>query len=409
MSHSKLSQIIRLCEKAFIILGLSFFSGIFGLDSLSLLLPKFIVTFIRFFIWGMSTFLVCFFWKQSIIVASRNIFLCILTALAFFSFLWSDFPDITFSNSRDILMMTFFSLYFATRFSVKEQLELIASTLFAGILLSIFFAIGVPSVGVHGGQDPHSGLWKGVYGHKNSLGCMMVLSLITFFSLTEESSKIWKFFGLSSAILLIVLSTSKTSLVLSLLLILIMIFYRNFRWQGKISLILIDLGILILGCISLFVFTYWVEILSGLGRDPTLTGRTYIWSVAISRLMERPLLGFGREAFWAPQSNYAVEVGRAIGTNWVPPHAHNGLVDLALDTGLIGLLLFLIIYFTTFFLVLKQASVTKKPEYIFQLTYLTFLIMNNMTESYLLYLTNICWVLFITIVWSTEKNLLLKL
>ncbi|MGH7999145.1 MAG: O-antigen ligase family protein, partial [Brasilonema sp.] len=271
-------------------------------------------------------------------------------------------------------------------------------------------AIGLPSLGIHqvDGIEAHPGAWKGVYGHKNSLGSMMVLSSLTFFLLPAENLSFYKWSGFSLSLVLMLLSTSRTSLILFGLLILIMVLYKNFRWQGKISVIFLDIGILILGCVALLVFTYWVELVTGLGKDPTFTGRTPLWSIALARLMERPLLGYGRGAFWAPKSKYAMEASQAIGSGWVPPHAHNGLVDLALDVGLIGVSLFLVSYFTTFSQALKRAYATKNVEELWPLAYLIFLAMNNLTESCLLYLANLYWVLFITVSFTINQKSKLK-
>ena len=396
---------MRFAEKSFIILGLSFFSGIFGVYSLGLVLPQAVITLILFLVWGMSNILICVLWKSTIITVSRNILICILTALAFFSFIWSEFPEFTLFNARDVSMMTSFGLYFATRFSLKEQVQLVAITLFLGIFLSIIFGIGYPDIGIHGadGLVEHLGAWKGIYGHKNTLGSMMVLSSLTFFLLPKENSNLYKWTGFIFSVILMVLSTSKTSLVLSFVLILIIIFYKNFRWQGKISVIFTNIGILILGCLTILVLNYWIELLTGLGRDPSFTGRTPLWGYALIRLMERPLLGYGRGAFWAPNSQYASEIGQSITSGWIPPHAHNGFVDLALDVGLIGLSLFLISYFKVFLRELKQAYATKNPEEIWSLVYLTFLAMNNVTESCLLYGANLYWVLFLRVCFTRNE------
>ncbi len=397
-----MSKSLRFAEKIFIILGLSFFSGVFGVESMGDVLPKAIVTLIRFFVWGMSSILVCIFWKSAIITATRDKLLCILTALVLLSFIWSEFPSFTLSETRDVLMMTSFGLYFATRFNLKEQVQLVACTLLIGSILSTIFALAFPALGIH--ISDHPGAWKGVYGHKNSLGSMMVLSSLTFFLLPKESSILYKWCGFIFSLILMILSTSKTSLVLSILLLLIIMFYKNFHWKGKISVIFIDIGILILGCVAVLVFTYWVELITGLGKDPTLTGRTPLWGAVLARLMERPLLGYGRGAFWAPKSQYAIEAGQAIGSGWVPPHGHNGFVDLALDVGLIGFSLFLISYFTTFARALKRSYATKNLEELWPLAYLTFLAMNNVTESCLLYQANVYWVLFITVCLTTNQK-----
>jgi O-antigen ligase len=396
------SKSLRFAEKIFIILGLSFFSGVFGVESMGDVLPKAIVTLIRFFVWGMSSILVCIFWKSAIITATRDKLLCILTALVLLSFIWSEFPSFTLSETRDVLMMTSFGLYFATRFNLKEQVQLVACTLLIGSILSTIFALAFPALGIH--ISDHPGAWKGVYGHKNSLGSMMVLSSLTFFLLPKESSILYKWCGFIFSLILMILSTSKTSLVLSILLLLIIMFYKNFHWKGKISVIFIDIGILILGCVAVLVFTYWVELITGLGKDPTLTGRTPLWGATLARLMERPLLGYGRGAFWAPKSQYAIEAGQAIGSGWVPPHGHNGFLDLALDVGLIGFSLFLMSYFTSFARALKRSYATKNLEELWPLAYLTFLAMNNVTESCLLYQANVYWVLFITVCLTTNQK-----
>ncbi|MEL6163185.1 MAG: O-antigen ligase family protein, partial [Cyanobacteria bacterium J06628_3] len=96
----------------------------------------------------------------------------------------------------------------------------------------------------------------------------------------------------------IVLSTSKTAVVVCFLLGIMLVFYRTFRWQGKISVIYLDLTVLVVGIVGTFVLTNWAALLGGMGKDPTLTGRTPMWGMMIKFIMERPWLGYGRGAFW---------------------------------------------------------------------------------------------------------------
>lgn len=396
MEQKILGQLLRLGEKIFVILGLTFFSGAFGVDSLGLVFPQAVVSLLRFSIWGASAFLILFFWKNTLLSIARNFLLFLLSVLAYFSFVWSQVPEHTLFTSRDILMMSFFGLYLATRFSLKEIVQLVGFTLFIGGIISTICAIALPTVGMHLG-DVHTGAWKGLYGHKNHFGGMMILMWLSFYSLPKENFKIYKYFGIMFSIFLILLSTSKTSLVVSILLISILFFYKNFRWKGKISVVLLDVGILILGCLAVVLVTYWVELLTGLGRDSTLTGRTPVWGVMIARLMQRPFLGYGRGGFFAPKSPYALEAGQVIHTGWIPPHGHNGFIDLAVDIGVIGLGLFIITCLTTFARALKLAYASNNPEDFFPLAFLILLVMNNITESLLLYQTNIYWVLFVAL------------
>ena len=404
MNQQILGQLIRLAEKSFIILGLTFFSGAFGINSLGMIIPPGVVSLIRYLIWGASTALILLLWQNTLIAFSRNFLLFLLTGLAYFSFIWSYDPEFTLFNSREVLMMTFFGLYFASRFSLKEIVELIGLSLFIGCLTSTIFAMVMPAIGTHIGDD-HSGAWKGVYGHKNNFGSMMILMWLSFFTLPKDNSQIYKYLGIFLSILLMLISTSKTSLVISILLISMMFFYKHFRWQGKISVIILDVGILVLGCLSVFITTYWVEILTELGRDSTLTGRTPIWGVMILKLIERPFLGYGRGGFFAPGSPYGFEAGRVLHAGWAPAHGHNGFLDLAIDFGLIGLGIFLINYFATFARGLKRAYATNNPEALFPLAFLLFLVMNNITESFLLYQINIYWVIYVTVAFQlNQKN-----
>jgi exopolysaccharide production protein ExoQ len=394
-------------EKAFVILSLTFFTGGLGVGG-GLTTPPFIpspiLTLIRYSIWMGSLTLIWLRWRTALAFASQNKLFWLLSALILLSFIWSDFPFITLKDNREVLIMTSFGLYFPLRFNIKEQVKLVALTFSIGILASLVVVLTLPSVGIHGLDHP--GAWKGIYDYKNTFGSMMIISALAFFCLPVEKPicLLYKWGGFALSLTMMLLSTSKTSLVVSVLLISILFFYRYFRWRGKLSVIMLDLGILLFGGVSTIVFTFWVNILTGLGRDHTLTGRTPMWGVAIARIMNQPLLGYGRGAFWLPQGGYAHEAGAAVAPGFVPPHGHNGFIDLALDIGLIGLLIFVIIFATAYFQALKRAYATKNPVDYWPLGFLMFLVMNNVTESYLLRLENIYWILFMTVIFSVNQK-----
>jgi exopolysaccharide production protein ExoQ len=121
-------------------------------------------------------------------------------------------------------------------------------------------------------------------------------------------------------------------------------------------------------------------------------------------LMDRPLLGFGRGAFWAPNSQYAREAGLAVANGFIPPHGHNGFIDLGLDVGLIGVCLLLITFSVSYFRALKMGYAATESENLWFLAFLLFLFMNNMTESFLLYKSNIYWTFYVFTALSLAKN-----
>ncbi len=393
---------MKIVEKIFIILGLMTFLGTLYRFSEVGLVPQSLITLIKYSVWASIIIVNCIFLKNNLIAVKQNRLLTILMILVFLSFLWSDFPGFTFKVATEIFFMSLFGLYIAQRCSLKELVEILAFSLLIQAFMSTFFAIFFPVIGID--SEFHSGAWQGVFGQKNALGSVMVLSLFTFLNLPKENSSLYKWFGCIYSLVLILLSTSKTSLVISILLLLIMLFYQQFKWRGKISVILANLGVLTIGCITLVVLTYWIEILTGIGRDPTLTGRTPMWGMMIAKLMERPLLGYGLRAFWAPESPHAIEVSQVLGSGWIPSGGHNGWLDLSLDIGLIGISFFLLNYLMTFTKVLKLAYGTKKSEYLWPLAYLIYLAMNSVTESYLLTQGNLIWILYITVVVMVNKS-----
>jgi len=89
---------------------------------------------------------------------------------------------------------------------------------------------------------------------------------------------------------------------------------------------------------------------------------------------------------------------------WEVPHAHNGLLELALDTGLIGVAIFL----ASFLLTLRQASRVQKAgtqaAAMWPLIGLTFIAITNLTESSLLRTNNTFWLVYLIIAFGTRAD-----
>ncbi|MEB3217577.1 MAG: O-antigen ligase family protein [Nostocales cyanobacterium 94392] len=409
---------LSIAETLFAIIGLTFFSGGFSVGAnlgtnppLPGIIPPIVLSLIRYFVWIVSTLLIGLRWKHSLAVASKDIWLWILTTLILQSYIWSDFSDMTYLGGREIWQMTSFGLYLASRFSLKEQVQLLAITFGIGALTSAFFALAGPSIGQHSWDHP--GAWKGIYDYKNTLGSMMVIGSLSYFLLPIQNLKtpirkkiglLLKLTGIAISLAIVLLSTSKTSLIVYFLLVGILIFYGKYRWQGKLTVIYLDITVLFLGCFGTVILTNWINILTNLGKDYTMSGRTLMWEVMLMRIEDRPWLGYGRGAFWMKGTKYPIEVGNAVTSSFIAPHGHNGFLDLVLDIGLIGLVLFLISFTIAFFRSLKRAYAVESSPDLWPLAFLLFLAMNNMMESYLLRLANIYWVLYIAVALSVDKG-----
>lgn len=78
--------------------------------------------------------------------------------------------------------------------------------------------------------------------------------------------------------------------------------------------------------------------LSAVGRDPTLTGRTEVWEVAL-RFAGNPIVGTGFESFWLGdrlRSIWAIYW-------WHPNEAHDGYIEIYLTLGWVGLVLLAVV------------------------------------------------------------------
>jgi exopolysaccharide production protein ExoQ len=331
-------------------------------------------------------------WKKVLYVLKRDRWIISIIGLAFISILWSNDPARTFSSSIALLGTTLFGLYFATRYSLKEQIKLLAWVYGIAIALSLLFAVLPPHYGIMGGT--HAGTFRGIYTHKNTFGKIMVPAGVVFILLTHSMHRyrtlIWAGFAVLVALLLLSQSTGSVSNFLILLGALWS--YRTLRWRSQnLFPALLSLGALGGGLIMLFSVE-GDRLFNWLGKDPTLTGRTDIWQFILETIAKRPWLGYGFSAFWQGLDGDSAYIWRA--ARWNVPESHNGLLELGLALGCVGMVIFLFGFWVTLVRAIAAVRASKTPEELWLLLCLTYLVLANLTESSLLVQNNIFWVLY---------------
>jgi exopolysaccharide production protein ExoQ len=401
-------DVLRLIEVLLFLIGLTYFTGALSVGpdvpasalSRATLLPRNVGSLVGYGVWIGSTLLILGHWRSALQRVTQTGLLCGFMALVLLSGLWSVQPDFVNLMNREVWQMLSFALFASLRFSLVQQLRLITCTLGIGAIVSALLAIGMPSIGQH--RIDHIGAWKGLYDYKNTLGSMMIMGLLAFYLTSARSAgqRLYRNAGLGICAVIILLSTSKTALLLGAFVMTIAKFYQSYRWRGAWSIVLTSLIVPVLSSAVFLVVSNWVMLVAGLGKDPTLSGRTSIWLAALDYIQERPWLGFGRSAFWAPGSLYAIRAGERVDARYIPPHAHNGFLDLLLDVGFVGMALFFVVFIWVYSQSLWLAYNAQQAEDYWPVSYLTFLAMNNMTESFLLRLANPYWVLFLLIAFS---------
>ncbi|MEH2354327.1 O-antigen ligase family protein [Nostoc sp.] len=344
-------------------------------------------------IYAVTVVLLVLRWKKTLYLLSKSFLLYSLILLAAVSIIWSFEPSTTLKNSFALINSSLFGLYFASRYSLKQQLHLLAWNFAIIIILSCVFAIALPKYGIQ--SDLGGSKWRGVFTHKNGLGARMVTSSITFFILGYQNKRRnWLFWGgFCLSVLLLLLASSGSSLINLLILILTFFAFQIWRWSYQFMVP----TLIIIATISQSLY-FWLSndadiLFSAIGKDATLTGRTELWPLVIDMIWKHPWLGYGYGGFWQGWSGESAYVWLAAG--WTPSHPHNGYLALCLDLGFLGLGLFFLGFWRSYLQGFAWVRSSKTAFDIWPLIHMTFVILSSLTESNLMESNSLTWILYV--------------
>lgn len=320
----------------------------------------------------------------------RSTLLLLPVLLAFASTFWSIDSGYTFRRSIALMMTTGFAIYMASRYDWAGLIELLAATYGALALLSFLFVLLVPEKGIM--QVTHPGAWSGLWWEKNELGMHMAKTAhLCLCAMIIRPRRAWLWGGfLLLAVALILLSTSKTSLLAMMLAFGGVGALAIFRRSPLIGIPLVYAGV-VLGVGLALAVEFAPKFMFGLiGKDPTLTGRTDIWEALFDQIKMHPWLGHGYAVFWLDETGPAFWVRQR--TQWLVPTAHNGWLETWLSIGLVGVVLFAITYISTLISALRGV-LRGKEAYWALISTLVFLLF-SMSESNILQQNNLGWIVF---------------
>jgi exopolysaccharide production protein ExoQ len=313
-----------------------------------------------------------------------------VVAFAFLSVFWSQDPALSLRRSMALALSLIFGVYFASRFSQKEQLRLLAWALGFCIVASLFFELL--------GLNPSQGFpgWYGVFDIKNELGQAMVLSAMVFgfWKKVEPKHGAVATAGIVASVILLALSLAITEFVVFAVLIVLVPYLRWALRMGRRGLAW-GVSVLLLAC-TLTIFyaaTHLEEVTGLLGKDPAMTGRLPLWIVAGVMALQRPWFGYGFNAFWLPDQTYTPRIWRLL--TWMPPQAHNGVLELWLELGIVGTVLFLVVFAYYFAKAAKFLRYNSEPAAAWPIAFLIFLFLSNLTTAFFLSGNNIYFILYV--------------
>ena len=337
-------------------------------------------------------------WKKVLPVIFRGGIFWLLFGLIVASFFWSYSPELTRTRIVAFSGTMLFSLYLASRYTLKEQLQLLGWMFGVVVVSSIIFAVLLPKYGQMSGFHP--GAWRGIYNHKNGLGKNMVLSTVMFCLLALSAQKrrwiLWSFVGAS--VLLIILSRSTSSIVNLLISLSILAILPTLAWN-YLFVVPILIGIFAVSISLYLLLTLNAEqAVSALGKDLTLTGRTNFWPLVIDKILERPWFGYGFGAFWQGLDGPSAYVWNA--SVFKATNGHNGYLDLCAELGFVGFSVYVTAFITSFKQALVNIRRLKTPDRFWPISLFGAIILSNLTESTLVIQNNFLWVMQVSIFFS---------
>lgn len=322
-----------------------------------------------------------------------------LAVLALGSTAWSDDPGVSLRRGIALVLTCLFGVYLGSRFSLSEQLRLCASVCAVCVVSSLMFGI----LGLGNPVEDVAG-WYGIFVHKNVLGRMMVLSILIFLmaAKTESKRKSQYLFATGLACVLLLLSRSATSLVVLAAMLAFLVSCPVLR-RSKSGLIKASIAGLVVFGIGVHWASQNLEYILGLfGKDLTLTGRLQLWVLSTVMAMQKPWLGHGYSAFWLGPGSPSARILAVV--QWDAPHAHNGLLEIWLEIGLIGVALFLAGFICYVGRALSFLRRSRSPEAIWPLCFLTFMFLSNLTESDYLARNTIFWILYVAAIVTLRRE-----
>ncbi len=273
-----------------------------------------------------------------------TLFLLLLPFLCTYSFFWSNVPERSIYFGFQFFTMVICTIIVARTVTIE--------TLIKGLALGCTFVLLISLASGNYQRDYFSNEYSliGYFGSKNQVGLFadvgIITSLILLFSAHERrTTKLGIAVpSLIIGIICLFLSKSAASLICLIATVGVLIFaWFITRFNPRLRIIILILG-------GLFVLTAFVSFeaiglnlqtatLQSVGKDSTLTGRTYLWSEGIKAGLQRPWLGWGYSGFWAPgqplAERYWDEFGITAKTGF---HFHNTFIQTYVDIGILGLL-----------------------------------------------------------------------
>lgn len=333
----------------------------------------------------------------------RDWLLALLLVYVVLSSGWSAAPHSSLIRAVTLCGASIFSIYVGSRLPSEELSKAVSYAMLWLIVANIAFSVVFPGDAVMSGI--HEGALRGIFGQKNSLARAMALAIpMMVVWLKGGRRKLLPWVGLSGGIALLLLTRSATGLAVTVLLIIALPLLQGVRLNDRLVIPLLLVMATLTATGAFIAYTNFEGFVGLLGRDVTLTGRTYVWAHVVRAIGERPLHGYGYGGYWLGWDGPSANVWSS--GYWKPNDSHNGILDLLLDLGVVGTTIFIFHYLQTLVLAIKRFR-DNTSAYAWAVVVMVHFFLYNITESSVLRPTNFMWIAY-TLVATCVRNVNLQ-
>lgn len=189
---------------------------------------------------------------------------------------------------------------------------------------------------------------QGIVGNRNQLGFIALLALIIF-SLQLVDGTVWRIWGIAwvaIAVGTLALTRSSTVLLATIAVVLVLgfaLWARAISPRARRGLYAMA-TLVMLGAVAMGIFGR--DMLSALlGKSEDLTGRVTIWNAVTDVAAQRPTFGWGWLSPWMPSTEPFGTLVTIKGVHYL--QAHNTWLDVWVQLGVIGLIVFAFLMLST--------------------------------------------------------------
>lgn len=279
------------------------------------------------------------------------------------SIIWSAYPGASALGVILTLATTAVAAFLATCFTWEELLETFSDAMRWILGLSLLFELVVatfvrqPVLPLwvdysHLDKIPAAFYWsrnllfeggriQGIVGNANILGMLALLGLIVFVLrlLARKGSPAWGWFWIAIAVATLVLTRSSTVIVATVVVVLVAVFLFEVRRTTGLARVSVYAAGAVLAAGGVIAVVVARDALLGLlGKSSDLTNRLDIWQTVSELALQRPVAGWGWVGYWNPWVAPFDDLIVIKGVTYL--QAHNAWLDVFLQLGVIGLVLF---------------------------------------------------------------------